>query len=314
MHLGIKATLIVFNSLIIILCIILCIGLFTPVLGNTVYEVLNIVPETKYNEVVENKVSLNTQIGNLNNEIISLGNQITELGENNSVKSDTILDLENQLNALNLEKENLMNQINNLDITNANQASLLTEYESQISSLYIQIETLSQRINELNEFINNSNIIPFDTYASLTYGLYDENDNFLYYSGLTENSDYTHYFTGNDLIAYLNTNFMTFKQTVEKSASFDSSNTTLILYETYDVFINGYSQRVTINPNKVFTLVNNCTVEMTIHYLDVPYTIEEFINIINTSSGYHVDIYFDYAYGGLNDISYLSCKLIVGNA
>jgi len=229
---GFKTTLAVLGSVIFILFIAFCIGMCTQNFRNKVYDVLDVVPETEYISISEYNEILNTELTTEQNKLLKMTSDKATL----------------QQKILDMESKGLADELT------------IANYQSQVDILTIQIENLNQRIttlqNDLLRVSNNVNNATI-TYKGITTAIecpmFDDNNNYLYYSWTGDSQQSTWHMGGSDILAQWNNNYSKVINNVYISLNNNNRHDVRICTnDMYLITIDGCSTQMNTNSNSFF--------------------------------------------------------------
>lgn len=275
----IKIVLASIGSIIIVLFVAFCIAMCTHSFRNTVYDMLNVVPEQ---QVEIDKDKLSTQI-----------EEYTK-----------------QINAINLEKEGLINKIAELDATNENQADLLLEYQNRIYELNTKLTDVTNQMTQISANINGATLRYAGINYNLFYAYFDDNDNFCYHYRLSDTLDRTERHSGDGLINYLTHEYLNLEEAMQKSIS-STYETSLACYDYYDITMSNQTNRFEINNGKIYYFADNTSVMVDVNFDNNHMALEDFINQANRDIEYDFQMHLSFGLDAENKISMLTCQLVI---
>lgn len=267
----IKTILSIIGSLILICFISFCIAMCSTSFRNKVFDILNVVPEKEYNEVVDNEKLLNTQI-----------------------KEYTV-----KINVLNDQKSDLINRISQLDLTNKKQSMLLEQYQNEINDLNKQIVELSQKLSEITTNINNVTVTYLGEEINLFFAMFDDNGNYAFHTGYNSNIN-NYQYNAKALLIYLNDEAIPFVDRISKSIA-SIYQTEINLYDAYEITMENVNSRMTLH-RKSYQVVDSATVNSIITLDNSEISFDDIQNTINADANYSLKTVIDFELNDRNEV------------
>ena len=282
---GIKNTIAVLGSFIFLLFILFCIGMNVTSFRNKVYDIMDVVSEQEYLSITE----CNTML-------------LDEITEN-----------ENELLRMTSEKTRLEARITELQDTHSADEMTIANYQTQIDILTIQIAEANNRIEQLRQdLLTISNtvdnaVVAFKGYAEhIEYPVFDDNDNFIYFTSSGDSQgNYWEYY-GQDLISQWEVHYSELITDVEKGLGRTDCELRIHRSDIYSVKIDHSTYNLQCN-GETYLFSETATFEMAITLDGVAYTLDAMMTTIDTNTYYKVIINFDYELDANNYVT--SCVM-----
>ena len=282
---GLKNTLSVLGSVILVLFIAFCIGMCTNGFRNKVYDVMDVVPESEY-------LSLN---------------------ECNSMLIEEMTEQENIMIRLTGEKATLEATILQLQDTHEADELTIANYQTQVDILTIQIAEANTRITQLREemtristCINNATIVYRGQSVHIEYPVFDDNDNYIYSAGSGDSEGTYWQYYGQDFINEWNGHFVSMFENIQKAINDSRYRLRLTTNDIYSINIGGYISNMHCN-GQSYLFTNSATVDAVITLDGTTIDPADVINSINARCDYRVTLNFNHLINADNQVT--SCVM-----
>ena len=275
---GFKTTLATIGSVIFIFFLAFCIGMCTSGFRNKVYDILDVVPESGQNEILD---------------------------ENNTLRIQ-IEEYTAQINALNNNRAELLAKISELDLTNQQQAILLMEYQNQISNLNQQIINLTQKLNQISSSVNNAIINYRGNPTRVFFPIFDIDNTYMNHGGLFE-SDGIWVSDGFSLRNEMEWLYLNFDNNILTGVQ-SGMETYLYTIDRYEISIDGAGTLFDVEKDR-YGFDNNVSVNTIITLNGVEIPKNDVMNLIDNYMTYEIGVDLDYCVNVDNLVSELICRV-----
>lgn len=275
-----KTVMTVIGCLLLIFTFTFSIGMAFPKFRNKIYDILDTVPEKKYEESLQN----------------------------NTDKEQKIKELELQLNELNELKKQTEEMVNILEKDATVNARTIENYKLEIEKLGKNIEQLKLEILNTKVVLDEATLEYVGLITNLEYSFIDIDNDMTYYTS----------FSGSDGRIWENTGFETqhiIKDWISSMNNLKDSvinrpdHNKLVLRETYRVAIKGCDYTFDIN-NSIYNFKPDAIINSKIILNEAEIAIDDIETLISKNIIYSVSTEFVHIFDG-NLVSNLECLIKV---